>query len=79
MTTADLHDTKNPYNTHDTAGLPPGPISNPGKAALEAAMSPTKGNWYYFVAVDKKGTTRFAVTIAEHEANKVIARRNGVL
>jgi UPF0755 protein len=79
MGEADLHDPKNPYNTHDNAGLPPGPISNPGKAALEGAMNPPKGNWLYFVAIDKNGTTRFAVTAAEHEANKAIACRNGVL
>ena len=79
MTPAELHDRRNPYNTHDNAGLPPGPISNPGKAALEGAMNPPKGGWVYFVAVDKKGTTRFATTIAEHETNKQLACRNGVL
>jgi UPF0755 protein len=79
MTEADLHDKSNPYNTHDNPGLPLGPISNPGKAALEGAMSPPAGAWLYFVAVDTAGTTKFAVTPAEHETNKAEAHRNGVL
>jgi len=49
-----------PYNTYTHAGLPPTPIGNPGKAALEAALSPTPGNWRYFVTVNPKtGETRF--------------------
>jgi UPF0755 protein len=80
MTESELDNPKNPWNTGaSTSGLPVGPISNPGKDAMEAAMSPAKGNWLYFVTVDKNGTTRFATTLAEHEKNQELARKNGVL
>ncbi len=39
-----------PYNTYTHTGLPPGPIGNPGKSALEAAMHPAQSDYYYFVA-----------------------------
>jgi UPF0755 protein len=79
LTNAELHDAKNPYNTHDVKGLPVGPISNPGKAALEGAMKPASGSWYYFVAIDKEGRSAFATTLAEHQQNEQLACRNGVL
>ena len=41
-----------PYNTYMHPGLPPGPISNPGEAALRAALHPAKGDWYWFVTID---------------------------
>ena len=79
MTAAELRDPKNPYRTHDKPGLTPTPINNPGEDALKAAMSPPAGPWLYFVAVDKKGHSAFASTLEQHERNKGIARRNGVL
>ncbi|MYS23745.1 UPF0755 protein, partial [Streptomyces sp. DvalAA-14] len=57
-----------PYNTYVHKGLPPGPIDNPGHAAIEAAMNPTDGNWLYFVTV-KPGDTRFTASYAEHQKN----------
>lgn len=57
-----------PYNTYLHRGLPPGPISNPGHQAIEAALGPTKGNWLYFVTV-KPGDTRFTDSKAEHDQN----------
>lgn len=51
-----------PYNTRVTPGLPPGPIDNPGEAALEAALHPTAGPWLYFVTLPKEKVTKFAVT-----------------
>src|SRR5580704_15339067 len=63
-----------PYNTYLHAGLPPGPIANPGKSALEAAMHPAQSDYYYFVA-DAAGHHRFAKTIEEHNQNVAAYRR----
>lgn len=63
-----------PYNTYTHAGLPPGPIANPGRSALEAAMHPAQSNYYYFVA-DAAGHHRFARTIEEHNTNVAAYRR----
>jgi UPF0755 protein len=57
-----------PYNTYKHKGLPPGPISAPGKAALEAAANPADGKWLYFVTVNfDTGETKFAETPQEFE------------
>jgi UPF0755 protein len=57
-----------PYNTYNHKGLPPGPISAPGQAALEAAANPASGKWLYFVTVNfDTGETKFAETAAEHD------------
>jgi len=63
-----------PYNTYTHTGLPPGPIGNPGKSALEAAMHPAQSDYYYFVA-DATGRHRFARTIEEHNNNVAAYRR----
>lgn len=61
-------DASNPYNTYVHLGLPPGPISNPGEAAIKAAISPAEGTWLYFVAVNlETGETIFSDTYEEHE------------
>jgi UPF0755 protein len=57
-----------PYNTYKYAGLPPGPIANPGKSALQAALAPTKTDYLYFVA-NNQGGHNFARTIEEHNHN----------
>jgi len=54
-----------PYNTYRHAGLPPGPIANPGLAALQAALSPAPTDYLYFVA-DAQGHSRFSATLREH-------------
>ncbi len=52
--------TRSPYNTYAHAGLPPGPIDNPGEAAINAALHPARGDWLFFVTVDPKaGVTKF--------------------
>ncbi len=63
-----------PYNTYIHPGLPPGPIGNPGKSALEAAMHPAQSDYYYFVA-DAAGHHRFARNIEEHNDNVAAYRR----
>jgi UPF0755 protein len=62
------------YNTYRNPGLPPGPIGNPGRSALEAAMHPVQSDYYYFVA-DAQGHHRFARTIEEHNKNVVAYRQ----
>ena len=63
-----------PYNTYRFPGLPPGPIANPGKGALEAAMHPDSTNFLYFVA-DGNGHHRFARSLEEHNRNVSAYRR----
>jgi UPF0755 protein len=57
-----------PYNTYRRVGLPPGPISNFGKASLEAVLNPDSVDFLYFVAKND-GTHAFARTLSEHNAN----------
>ncbi len=60
---ADQLKTDSPYNTYEVTGLPPTPINSPGESALEAALSPAKGKWLYFVSVNPDtGETKFAKT-----------------
>ncbi len=55
-----------PYNTYANAGLPPGPINSPGDEAIEAALHPADGDWYYYVTVNlRTGKTKFAETYDE--------------
>lgn len=64
-----------PYNTYKRYGLPPGPINNPGFAAMNAATHPAEGGWLYFITVEP-GDTRFTRTIEEFNEWKVLYKKN---
>jgi UPF0755 protein len=64
-----------PYNTYRFPGLPPGPIGNPGKSSLEAALHPGTTSFLYFVA-DGSGHHRFAQNLEEHNRNVAAYRRS---
>jgi len=63
------------YNTYKHAGLPHGPICNPGRDSLQAAMQPTNSGFLYFVS-DNNGHHRFARTMEEHSRNVAAYRRS---
>lgn len=67
---AQLDDKDNAYNTYAHEGLPPGPVSNPGRASIAATISPDGSDYFYFVATSKNSRNHaFARTAAEHERN----------
>jgi UPF0755 protein len=66
------------YNTYMHAGLPPGPIANPGLASLKAALAPAETNYLFFVAKpDGSGRHSFSTSLAQHNA-AVAAYRHGL-
>jgi UPF0755 protein len=60
-----------PYNTRINAGLPPTPIASPGRASLEAALSPAETEFFYYVLCGEDGHHEFGVTLADHGSNRV--------
>lgn len=66
LTRKDLR-TPTPYNTYIIRGLPPGPIANPGREAIKAALYPARSDYLYFVA-KKDGTHQFSTNIKDHNA-----------
>ena len=66
LTSEDFQD-DHPYNTYTRPGLVPGPISNPGRASLDAALDPSDTSYYYFVLNPKTGTHEYSKTYAEHQ------------
>jgi UPF0755 protein len=71
-----LDDRESAYNTYTHEGLPPGPIANPGRAALQAVMSPDHTPYLYFVSKND-GTHYFSRTVAEHNAAVTKYQRGG--
>jgi UPF0755 protein len=63
-----------PYNTYRNQGLPPGPICNPGRASLQAALHPASTDYLFFVS-DNRGHHNFSRTEAEHARNVAAYRR----
>jgi UPF0755 protein len=61
-----------PYNTYRYPGLPPGPIANPGKASLDAAVEPVESRELYFVALPERAGHAFSETLEQH--NRAVAR-----
>jgi UPF0755 protein len=70
--TYDEIENTSPYNTYRYEGLPPGPISNPGKASLDAALHPAQTDYLFFLS-DAQGKTYFARTLEEHAQNRIKA------
>lgn len=70
---------ESPYNTRMVAGLPPGPISAPGLASLQAAAQPADTEFRYYVLTAEDGSHAFAETLEEHNANVQAARDAGII
>ncbi len=78
LTLSDL-DNDSPYNTRKVQGLPPGPISAPGRASLEAALAPAEGPWLYYVLADAEGHHAFTESAEEFEELVAQAEAKGLL
>lgn len=79
LTAEDLQ-SESPWNTRVVAGIPPTPISAPGQASLEAALSPAEGEWLFYVLTDEggeEGAHHFSVTLEEHNEHVEICRQLG--
>jgi UPF0755 protein len=66
ITSTDYHSVFSPYNTYLHAGLPPGPICNPGLASIQAASNPSKTDYFYFLTT-RDGHAVFSKTFEEHK------------
>ncbi|MCB1028260.1 MAG: endolytic transglycosylase MltG [Microthrixaceae bacterium] len=78
LTTDELRDPADPFNTRSKQGLPPTPIALPSQASLKAAIAPEQGSWLYYVLTEP-GVHSFFETKAEFDAAVAEARANGVI
>ena len=78
LTTEELRDATDPFNTRNKQGLPPTPVGLPSQASLKAAIAPEEGDWMYYVLVEP-GRHEFVNTQAEFDALKAKARNEGVI
>lgn len=69
FTTKADRESTNPWNTYKYPGLPPGPISLPSLASIEAALRPTKNDYWYFLTTLDTGEVKYGRNLAEHNAN----------
>lgn len=67
-----------PYNTFIAPGLPPGPISQPGRKSLEGALAPPPGDWLYFVTTDPNGTSSFTSSYNQFLKDVAVCQRLGL-
>jgi len=68
-----------PYNTYRIDRLPPGPIAAPGRAALEATLSPPPGPWIFYVLIEENGKHAFSTTLEEFNRHVAEATRKGLV
>ena len=61
-----------PYNTRLVSGLPPTPISAPGRASIEAALQPAQGDWLYYVRTDESGVGSHTFTVTQEDFNEAV-------
>jgi UPF0755 protein len=61
-----------PYNTRLVLGLPPTPISAPGRASIEAALQPAQGEWLYYVRTDESGVGSHTFAVTQEDFNKAV-------
>ncbi len=78
LTTEELRDPADPFNTRNKQGLPPTPVGLPSRASLKAAIAPEEGAWMYYVLTEP-GVHAFVDTQAEFDALKAKARNEGVI
>jgi UPF0755 protein len=78
LTAKDLQ-SRSPYNTYTSDGLPPTPIAAPGEAAIKAALQPADGDWIYYVLATEEGEHAFTNSYDEFLRLKAQAKAKGLL
>lgn len=76
--TLDDRKINSPYNTFIAPGLPPGPISQPGRKSLEGAVAPPAGDWVYFVTTDVSGRSSFTASYSQFLKDVAVCEAKGL-